>query len=77
MPHEVLEATATTQTKAIYQHLKAGNRLTPLRALKLFGCLRLAARIHDIRKGNGVKQTWVKRELTPVGEGKHVATYYI
>jgi len=38
------------QTEAILGHLKAGNRLTPMDALNLFGVFRLAARISDIRQ---------------------------
>lgn len=38
-----------SQTDRIYAHLKAGNSLTPVEALSLFGCLRLGARIHDLK----------------------------
>jgi len=37
-----------SQTKEILKHLKKGKTITALEALKLFGCLRLAARIVDI-----------------------------
>ena len=37
-----------SQAQRIADHLKAGHTLTPLEALDLFGCNRLAARIHDI-----------------------------
>jgi len=39
-----------TQQKQILHFLKAGHKLTPLSALKLFGCLRLGARIYDLRQ---------------------------
>jgi hypothetical protein len=39
-----------SQGQLILRYLKFGRRLTPLAALKLFGCLRLAARIHDLRR---------------------------
>jgi hypothetical protein len=39
-----------SQTKRIYKHLKSGNSLTQLSALRLFGCLRLSERIRDIDK---------------------------
>jgi hypothetical protein len=39
-----------TQAQQIYEYLKLGNRLTALEALQMFGCLRLAARISDLRK---------------------------
>ena len=37
------------QTEQILAHLKAGNSLTPIDALNLFGCFRLSARIKDLR----------------------------
>jgi len=39
-----------SQTKQIYEYLKGGNKITALEALRRFGCLRLSARIYDIRK---------------------------
>lgn len=39
-----------TQTAAILEALKQGSRLTPMDALRRFGCFRLAARIWDLRK---------------------------
>ena len=38
-----------TQTQRILIYLKSGKSLTPLEALKKFGCFRLAARISDLR----------------------------
>ena len=38
-----------TQTQAIRKHLEAGRTLTPMQALTLYGCARLAARIYDLR----------------------------
>lgn len=40
---------SASQNQAILQHLQAGNVLTHLDALHLFGCARLAARINDLR----------------------------
>ena len=40
----------TTQTTQILKALKDGARLTPMDALKRFGCFRLSARIADLRK---------------------------
>jgi hypothetical protein len=49
-----------TQTNLIYDHLKQGKRLTALNALKLFGCLRLASRIHELRnEGFVIQDTFV------------------
>ena len=38
-----------SQTDAIRAHLESGQDLTPLDALDLYGCFRLAARIDDLR----------------------------
>ncbi len=51
-----MQTQTTTQNKAILSHLAAGNSLTPLDALSLFGCLRLGARIFDLRaEGHAIK----------------------
>ncbi len=39
-----------TQTDQVMDYLLTGAELTPLEALDKFGCLRLAARIYDLRK---------------------------
>jgi predicted ArsR family transcriptional regulator len=39
-----------TQKQEILVHLKKHGEITPLDALKEFGCFRLAARIHELRK---------------------------
>lgn len=39
-----------SQNDAIAKYLEAGGRLTPMLALNLFGCFRLAARIGELRK---------------------------
>lgn len=60
-----------SQCNAIASALKAGARLTPLEALKRFGCLRLGARIADLRKrGMAITST-----LVDVGDGKRVSEY--
>lgn len=40
-----------TQTEAIKKHLIKHNSITPLEALRRFGCMRLAARIRELRAG--------------------------
>lgn len=60
-----------SQTDAILDALLRGERITPLDALKKYGCFRLGARIYDIRKSGYM----VDRKLIDVGNGKHVAEY--
>jgi hypothetical protein len=39
-----------SQNNQILEYLKSGKKLTPLTALKKFGCFRLSARILDLRQ---------------------------
>lgn len=58
------------QTANILNHLRSAT-ITPLEALNLYGCFRLAARIHDIRKmGYDVRTGSLETE-----SGKRVAVY--
>ena len=59
-----------SQNLAILSYLKTGKTLTPLQALKLFGSLRLGARIYDLREAGHQ----IKSVLIEVGN-KHVAKY--
>jgi len=62
--------TNQSQTKQIIEHLEQHQSITALEALNRFGCLRLAARVSDIRKeGYNVQSQRVVRN------GKHVACY--
>lgn len=45
------------QTQAIKDHLLKHNSITPLEALKKFGCMRLAARIRELRREGFSVQT--------------------
>lgn len=58
------------QNKQILEYLQSGKKLTPLEALNLFGCLRLGARIYDLKqKGFNIKSELVNRN------GKTFAEY--
>ena len=62
-----------TQAGRILAHLRAGNRLTALEALDAFGCFRLAARIHELRR-----EGWNVQERTVEARGgKRVAEYWL
>lgn len=50
-----------SQEMQILEHMKRGNRITPMDALNLFGCFRLGARIHDLRaQGNAINSQLVQ-----------------
>ena len=59
-----------TQAQRILSHLKRGNKLTPKGAASRFDCMRLAARVADLRdEGHDIKTTLIKRN------GKQYASY--
>jgi hypothetical protein len=65
--------TIQSQAKRILEYLKAGNGITPMDALDLFGCFRLGARIADIKRmGYDIVTERVKVE-----GGKYVARYHL
>ena len=61
-----------TQNELILNHLKQGYIVTPVSALHLFGCFRLAARINNLRA-----YTPIESEMIKLPNGKRVAKYWI
>ena len=69
----VNEESAATQCNRILAHLKKGLTITSLEALQMFGCMRLASRISDLRKrGENIVVDRVK-----LANGKSVAQYHL
>lgn len=62
-----------SQCQQIAAWLNNGNSITQLEALHLFGCFRLASRIHDLRE-RGMN---IKMERVVTSTGKIVASYKI
>ena len=61
-----------SQSKQILDYLQSGNALTPLEALRKFNCLRLGARIYDLRqKGYVINSLIIKDDIS----GKRYARY--
>ena len=59
-----------TQREEILRHLKRGHGLTAIDALKFWGCMRLAARIDELRDmGHDIHTTLINRG------GKRYAQY--
>lgn len=59
-----------SQNQQIRQHLEAGKSITPIEALNQFGCLRLGARIHNLKKmGLAITSRIIEQG------GKHFAEY--
>lgn len=62
-----------SQKDAVLEYLKGGRQLTPLEALKRFGCLRLSGRILELRQeGHRIETTMVE-----VGNDKRVGSYLL
>lgn len=61
-----------SQNDQILNYLKAGNSITPVEALEMFGCFRLGARISDLRhQGYDIISQLVERN------GKRFAKYFL
>lgn len=67
-----MKHTNKSQANKIYRHIIQRKKITALEALNKYGCFRLAARIHELRKeGAGIKRRLVVRN------NKQFAEYYI
>jgi len=63
-----------TQNNMILGHFLEGKSLTGLDALRLYGCMRLGARVYDLKR-DGYK---IKDQFIEVGpEKKHVKVYWM
>ena len=61
-----------TQNNRILAHIKRHGSITPLEALNEYGCLRLAARVYELREAGH------KIDMERVDWGnKHFARYYM
>lgn len=64
--------TSASQTARIKAALLRGETLTPMDALRRFGCFRLGARIWDLRNKQGMN---IRTEQFRTESGKIVAAY--
>lgn len=64
-----------TQAKQILDYLESGHSITPLDALRLFGCFRLSARIYELRAIGVEIDTGKKTVVGKDGKKKVVAEY--
>lgn len=65
-----------TQRKQIKAHLLKGQSITPIDALRMYGCLRLGARIWELRHQERMP---IVTRITahPNNPKKHFATYFL
>lgn len=61
-----------TQSKLILEHMERYDDITPLEALEMYGCLRLSARIWELRKKGYIIETDAVRR-----NGKCYAKYIL
>lgn len=54
--------TKAAQTIQILEHMRAGNSITPIEALQLCGCMRLGARIYDLKQAGHVINTLMVKD---------------
>ena len=62
------------QTKAIEEHLLKGNTITSKEAFEKFGCTRLSAKIHELRKKYDIR-TLMCEGQTRYGDTCHYGKY--
>lgn len=60
-----------TQFERILRHLKAGRAITPAQAWRRYGCMRLSARIYDLKRAGHN----IRTEPHTVRDGTIVARY--
>jgi len=61
-----------TQTDQIRAHLMSRKTITPIQALRKYGCMRLAARVSDLRaEGLEIRSTMIEQN------GKRFARYQL
>ena len=60
-----------TQVRQIKAHLDRGLTITPMQALQLYGCFRLAARIQDLRDSGFP----IRTDIVETESGKRIARY--
>lgn len=64
-----------TQTEAILEHMKRYGSITPLEALQEYGCMRLGARIWDLKRAGYRIGTTIVTRINSDGEAKRFARY--
>lgn len=68
------DPTKKTQKDMILEHLEKNGSITPLEAQRLYGCMRLGARIWDLKR-EGHKFIVEMVEVTTRSGKAHVARY--
>lgn len=64
-----------SQNRQILAHLQKGNTITQMDALRMFGCMRLASRINDLRQMGFHIMTFREESIASNGKKKRYAKY--
>lgn len=64
-----------TQAEKVLRHLKTVGKITPMDAIREYGCLRLGARICDLRKAGYNIESKIVSGVNRFGEPTHYAEY--
>ena len=62
-----------SQNRRLLAHLRRGKRVTPMDALREFGCFRLGARMWDLRRAGHP----IHRRMVEIDGRKRVAEYWL
>lgn len=65
------------QTDKILKWMITEGEITPLDALREFNCMRLAARISDLRKAGHKIGRRIEKSVNRLGETVHYAVYWL
>ena len=65
------------QTDKILMYMQTEGEITPLDALREFNCMRLAARISDLRKAGHKIGRRIEKGTNRFGETVHYAVYWL
>lgn len=71
------EKTRINQTDKILAYMKKNGSITPLDALREFGCMRLAARIADLKHDGHQIGSRTKYSISQCGEKVRFAEYLV
>jgi len=65
-----------SQNQNILCHLRSGRPITPIQALRFYGCMRLAARIGELKDaGHDIADRWICVKSATTGRRVKVKQY--
>lgn len=65
----------SSQVAMVLNHLQSGNEISPIEALDKYGCFRLGAVIHTLKKEGHNISSRIHRYKKPSGRDGHYAIY--